>query len=191
MSTTIYAVGGCGINIGRQAAAVSNEFSEHDVFFVDTSESNLRKPGINRDKVFLFEGIDGSGKVRAENHKAIGKSVLKILEQFKPGKFNIIVNSASGGSGSIIGHSILAELKKRGEQVVMILIGSTASHIEIENTVKTLKSLDALADKVGSPVVMHYLENSATLDRKSIDANAAGAITMLLALFAGVHDELD
>ena len=117
-NTVVFSCGGAGINIGRQAAAVSNEFSEH-----------LRKPGINRDKVFLFEGIDGSGKVRAENHKAIGKSVLKILEQFKPGKFNIIVNSASGGSGSIIGHSILAELKKRGEQVVMILIGSTASHI--------------------------------------------------------------
>lgn len=198
MSVTVYGAGGAGINLTRQIAAqvqgdAKNIFSQVDANFVyvDTSESNLAKNGIDKDAVFLFEGVDGSGKVRAENHVIIAKSTLKILQAHKPGTFNIVVCSASGGSGSVIGHSLVAELRKQGEQVVVLIVGSTGSHIEIANTLKTLKSLDKLAHDLSSPIVAHYLENSPGRKRSDVDHNVIGAALMLLMLFGSRHEELD
>lgn len=190
----IFSVGGCGINIGSKLAqAHLNEegFATPALYYVDTSDANLRRTSIEMDQVFLFEGVDGSGKVRAENHAVISKNILKILQQFQPTQFNIIISSASGGSGAIIANSLAVELRKRGEQVVMILVGTTGSHIEIDNTLKSLKSLDALAEKINKPVVVHYLQNPTDAPRQVVDDQAIQAIVSLLALFSGQHRELD
>lgn len=191
-TVAVYACGGAATNILKKLPVEPGEgMAELKRYFIDTSNSNMRNSNINAEEVFLFEGVDGSGKVRSENHDLISKNTLKILQDFKPTTFSVVTHSASGGSGAIIGGSLVAELKKRGEQVVVILIGSTNSQIEIENTLKTLKSYDAIADKSNSPVVVHYLENSAEHSRSSIDSAATRALFALLALFSGENDELD
>ncbi len=189
---SIYGLGGFGINILKAIPAeLSVGYAEVSPYFIDTSPSNLRNANTTPENTYLFEGIDGSGKVRSENHEVIAKNTLAILQQCKPEAFSIIIHSASGGSGAVIAPAVVAELKKRGEQVVVIMVGSTGSHIEIDNTIKALKTYDVIASRSKSPIAVHYLENEASIPRKSIDQNATMAVLALLALFSGDNDELD
>jgi len=189
---SIYACGGGGINIVSSLPSTTDaSLAEATCYAIDTSKSNLRESKFSADNLYLFDGVDGSGKVRAENHEIIGKNMLQILQKFKPGDFNIVVHSGGGGSGNVIGGSLVAELARQGEQVVVIMIGSTNSQIEVENTHKTLKSYDVIAKRSECPIVVHYLENSATASRKSIDGGAHSAIQALLMLYSGKNSEMD
>ena len=189
---SIYACGGLGINIVKALPPVLDfGYADTTAFFVDTSISNLRDVEVPPENTYLFEGIDGSGKERSENHVVIAKNVLAILQQCKPEAISIVIHSASGGSGSVIGPSIVSELKKRGNMVVVILVGSTGSRVEIDNSAKTLKTYELIAQKTKTPTVVHYLENGAGIPRSAIDRNASIAIMALLALFSGQNDELD
>lgn len=192
-SVAIYACGGAGTNLANQIEGYTPEegFADPLIYYVDTSNSNLRRTNIDMSRVYLFDGVDGSGKERSENSQVIAKHAQNILLQFQPTAFNIIVCSASGGSGAVIGHTLAAELRKRGEQVIMLAVGTTGSVKEIENTIKSLKSLDGLASKIDKPMVVHYLQNSATAPRPVIDAAAKQALVYLLGLFSGQNKELD
>lgn len=197
----VYAAGGCGVNIVKQFGAAralaesapkaGGFHSWFETVYIDTSNSNMRTASLDQEKVFLFDGIDGSGGERAENHAIISQSIPAILQRFKPHTFNIVVNSASGGSGAIIGGAITAELMKRGENVISIVVGSTDSLKQIDNTIKALKSFDGIAGKVGRPAVVHYLENSNETPRGATDTSAIAALGVLIALFSGQNDELD
>ena len=70
----LYACGGGGINIGhlfeQHRGKSEAGFAQIDVTYIDTSRSNV-KAGITADNLYLLEGLDGSGKLRAENHKVI------------------------------------------------------------------------------------------------------------------------
>jgi hypothetical protein len=197
-SVSIFACGGCGINIGRTFEAKFNEVKALEfsalppsVYYIDTSDSNLRRHGIDQDRVFLFEGKDGGGKYRPENHSVIVKTMPNLLQKFEPSAFNIIVCSTGGGSGAVIGHVLLNELRRQNAAALVILIGSTASLAEIENGVKALRSLDKIAHDDNKPVVCSYLENSPEGGRSAVDAHALEELLALVGLFAGQHDELD
>ena len=193
-TVSIYGCGGMGVNLVSELQAISAPdagFAAMATCFIDTSRSNLLAKKVHEDQVFLFEGIDGSGKVRAMNYEDISKNALAILQKFKPSALNIVVHSASGGSGSVIGPVLVSELKAKGEQVIVILVGSTDTRTETENTNKTLKSYEAIAIKRGSPVVTHYLENSAEFNRTIVNKQAKYAISLLCGLYSGQNEELD
>lgn len=197
-SVSIYNVGGCGLNQGRAFEAKFTEAKSAElntvppsVFYVDTSSSNLRRSGIDQERTYLFDDMDGSGKLRAENHREISKRIPNLLQAFQPSTFNIVISSAGGGSGAVIAHSLIKELRKQELPVVLILIGTTASLIEINNSVKTLKSLDKMAHDDDLPIVCFYLENTPNAGRQAVDAAALEALVSLVALFAGAHEELD
>src|ERR1700690_3688627 len=124
----LYGCGGLGSNIvkdyiGRQPAP---GFATPLTSFIDTSRSNLA--GIaNQDDIFVLEGTDGSGKVRKENHAQISAAVKQILLKQAPEDFNIVIFSASGGSGSVIGPLLVSELLSRGHAVVVLTAGSSES----------------------------------------------------------------
>ena len=95
----IYGCGGMGTNIVsiyRNATQEPN-MPELEVSFVDTSFSNLKKHGIGEEEACVLEGLDGSGKLRKENANVISDNIKQILLNHKPGDFNIVVFSASGG----------------------------------------------------------------------------------------------
>lgn len=191
-NVSIYAAGGAGLNIVAGLSALNaSGAAAATAYGIDTSKSNLRESKFSSDNLFLFEGVDGSGKVRAENHQLIAKTAKQILLKFKPGAFNIVIHSGGGGSGGVIGGALVSELLNEGQQVVAIVIGSTNSQIEVENTEKSLKTYDALARKYDCPVVVHYLENSVTASRKVVDGGAAAAIQALLRLYSGLNTEMD
>lgn len=97
-------------------------FAAIDPAFIDTSRSNLT-PEIPEEKIYILDNTDGSGKVRRENHAQISSSIKHILQSQQPGEFNIVVFSASGGSGSVLGPLIVSELLARGLPVVVLTAG--------------------------------------------------------------------
>lgn len=192
----IYGCGGVGCNITSLLEPARNKdvlgFAKYNLCYVDTSKSNLIRKKINMEDVFLFEDMDGSGKIRKENHKAISANTKAILQKFKPTEFNIIVHSAAGGSGSVLAPAIASELLKSGKEVIVIAIGAFGSVIEVENTTKTLQTYEAISELREKNVNLVYLQNSTTTnDEQQVNAQAVQLISMLLGLLSGEHEQLD
>ncbi len=190
----LFACGGFGTNIGAffdQQDLQTPGYSQLLPAYIDTSRSNLNKAGISQENTFILDDVDGSGKVRTENHGDIAKNVRNVLQKFPPMDFNIVLFSGAGGSGSVFGPLILAELLSRGLPVVAIVVGADESTISANNTLKTLKSLEGIAQKQQLPVVMYYRQNEAVTKRSDIDADCQMVIAYLSLLNSKQNDELD
>lgn len=96
----LYGLGGAGSNIVshfvKYAGEKTDGYAEVNTFFVDTSKSNLSDQ-IPMDRVYLVDGLDGSGKKRDSNYAALSERSKEILQQFKPADVNIVVHSGAGG----------------------------------------------------------------------------------------------
>lgn len=197
----LYCCGGTGINIGESFASYKDSESVKGwglirAIFVDTSTANVRKfPNIqNFYHIKTANGtveLDGSGKIRKENANEILESVPDILHTYRPADLNIIVSSASGGSGSVIAPGLATELLDRGENVVVICVGTSKSGTEIKNTIKTLESYDGIARLRKVPVAMIYAENEVGASLQAVNDRMRSAITALQVLFSGEHHGLD
>lgn len=192
----IYCCGGTGINIGkyfttyREKEGLSSGFAKMQAVFIDTSKSNLSSE-INQDELYVLEGLDGSGKIRAENYREISESVHDILMKYPPGDINIVLSSGGGGSGSVIAPALTSELIKREKSTIVAMVSSTDSRIEIENSVKTLKSYEAIAKLRETPVVMLHYQNSSETSRSSVNTELQEDVVRLAALFSRQNKELD
>lgn len=190
----LYACGGFGINIvshfDHLAGANEPGLSIPHPVYIDTSRSNLHA-GIKPEHVFILEDVDGSGKVRRENHEEISRTVKRIIQDHKPLDMNIVVFSASGGSGSVFGPLIISELLARKVPVVGIVVGSDESTITAQNTINTLKSLESIATKNELPVVIYYDHNEPEVKRSTIDDACRAVIASLSILSSRHNSELD
>tara|TARA_B100000929_G_scaffold232756_2_gene189222 strand:- start:3336 stop:4301 length:966 start_codon:yes stop_codon:yes gene_type:complete len=188
----LYGCGGFGIN---NVAFFNNAGEEPncanvETAYIDTSRSNLT-PEFKEDDVFILPNVDGSGKVRRENHKEIANVVKQILLQLEPGDFNVVVFSASGGSGSVVGPLIMAELLSRGLTAVAIVVGSDESIITATNTFNTLKSLESIAQRTELPAVMYYEHNDRDRKRSEVDTQIRLAVSTLTVLANRQNREID
>lgn len=190
--TRIYSCGGAAINITAQTKDHSNSlgFADLAVSRIDTSDKNI-KPGMNPNSVYVLEDADGSGKQRAHNYKAVVAALEQILSNHKPGDYNIVVFSASGGSGSIIGPVIIGELLRRQLPVIAIVIGTSGSETETNNSINTLKSLAGVANQQKAPVVMSYFPVNQNFDQRDVDRQVGATISLLLNLFDSNNIEID
>lgn len=189
----IYACGGCALNIVSTFENIKNTdntFAQIDACYIDTSKSNLFSKNLPQEKIYLFEDMDGSGKIRAANSQVISKNSLAILQKFTPDVINIVVHSASGGSGSVIAPSLVSELKANGAKVIVIIVGSTDTIKETENTFKTLETYESISKLRNSSTITHYLENGKS-GRTDVDQAAIYAISLIAGLYGGQHSELD
>jgi len=188
----IYGCGGCGINLARKLAYGENQpgLATPDIVLADTSRSNLRQAGDNL-PVFLLPDVDGSGKIRGENSSPIASSIGDLLLEHGALGFNVVLFSASGGSGSVFGPLIVQELLKREVPVVAVVIGSHESAITASNTFKTLKSLDSITKTTSRPLVMWYSHNSVEAPKSEIDAECVRAVNALRILASGLNDGMD
>jgi len=91
----------------------------------------------------------------------------------------------------VFGPLIVSELLQQGHAVISVVIGSDDSDISANNTIKTIKSLDAIAAKTGLPTVTYYEQNSAERKRSEIDANCHFVIAALCILCSKQNAELD
>ena len=191
----VYCCGGTGINIGKYFTTLRNKkerdgFANIKIAFIDTSLSNISSE-IEKDEIYLVEGLDGSGKIRSENHKEIGESIHDVLLRYPPQDINIVLSSTSGGSGSVVAPLIVGELLKREKNVIVSAVASLDSRIEVENSVKTLKSYEAIAQMRNTPVAMLAYENSAEKSRNEVNDDARQDIIKIAALFSKQNKELD
>lgn len=188
----LYGCGGTGVNLALNYVNATKEPSAAEVLpvFIDTSSSNLDKR-IQDDQKYLLPDLDGSGKVRSENYEKIRDVIKQIVHTHKPTGFNVVVFSAGGGSGSVIGPLLLSELMSRDETVVAIVIGSDESAITAQNTLNTLKSLEGVSKVNKKPTVMFYRHNLRGRARSEVDAELHLAISMLAVLASGNIKGLD
>jgi hypothetical protein len=195
----LYCAGGAGLNIGKQFAKMNGRstegYAQIDSVFIDTSRSNI-SPEIPGEQIYLVPELDGSGKRRATNYAAISEAANEILHSHRPGDINVVMHSAGGGSGSVIGPLLVSELLHRGERVLVVLIGSTSSRIETENTKKTIQSYEAVSSKRSRPVNVFYRENGSSIGgkemtRSTVDASVAQAIMLMSLTFSNGNRELD
>lgn len=158
MTISIYACGGAGLNVTKAVKDIDAEIN-----FIDTSVSNLKS--VNSPNIFLVEGMDGAGKDRSvtyENFKDISGDVLL---KYKPSEqLNIVISSLSGGSGAVLSGMLTTRLLEQGKSVIVIGINSKHSVIELNNTMKSLKTFRAISSNTGKPVSMYYIENSSRTD---------------------------
>jgi hypothetical protein len=189
----LYCCGGAAINIGKYflkyVGSSTDGYAKLHTCFIDTSKSNLSHD-IPDELIYVLDKVDGSGKYRASNYEQLAKVSDDILDVFKPSRFNVVIHSASGGTGSTIGPILVNDLLARGENVVVITIGSIASRIETDNTIKTLKSYEMITHKTGKPVPVVYRQNSAD-GRGIVDQHIHSVLVTLAIMFSGCNREMD
>ncbi len=192
---TIYACGGTGVNIGelieKNFSSLEADIVPHAnivVHYVDTSESNVRDKKVTN--LYLFDGLDGSGGLRTRNKDEIADYVPEILAKFAPGDLSIVINSASGGSGSVIGPMITSKLLEREKLVVNISVLSSESKIHLTNTVDVLETLEGISvhNKRVLPVIL--CDNSQNSE-DNINNTVFASVYSLSVLFSGGLLRLD
>ena len=116
ISTKIYGCGGFAMNIlGRfEQTARADNLKHLEVNYIDTSASNIPS-GVNPDSVYLFKNMDGGGKDRRMAYTSVIPMIPDVLEKLPAADFNIVVHSASGGSGSSVGPALVSELLRAGK----------------------------------------------------------------------------
>lgn len=190
----VYCCGGAATNIGKTLLKVTGKpeegFANIATYFVDTSSSNIDST-IPSNKLFLLDGVDGSGKVRSSNYAAAAEHVREILHKFNPGDINVVLHSTGGGSGSVMGPLITSELLNRDCLTIVIMIGSTSCELEVSNTANTLKSYEGISKLRGKPVVAGFYQNVQGKKRSEIDTEVHLLISFLAVLFSGNNAELD
>lgn len=190
----VFACGGCGVNIGHLLEPYRNaadpNVADMNITYVDTSRSNLRDD-IQAGHTYLLDGLDGSGKVRKENHKEIANRTRDILQKHPALDLNIVIHSAAGGSGSVIGPSLVSELLDKQVPTIVLLVGSADTRLDADNTLKTLKSYEAIAKLREAPVVMVYQQNTRDNKRDTVDATMRANVVSLAILWSRNNREMD
>jgi hypothetical protein len=191
----VFACGGCGSNIGARLephrGILETAFAELDIVYIDTSDSNSKHIGVSPEFLYQFEGIDGSGGDRSENHEVIAKHIRPILHKFEPADFNIVIHSGGGGSGSVLGPLLLSEMLDSETPVVAIMIGSADTVNDTKNTRNTFKSYESISRQRKAPAIVAYQQNGLTVSRKQADDWTVSVVMSLCVLFSKENRELD
>lgn len=163
----ILACGGFGQNIMlllAKRASFKDLAPALSLHAFDTSKSNLKRfAGTEIESTVtkhLVEGVDGSGKLRAENHEAITQLAIDTVNSgsIEDG-LCIIVSSASGGSGSKFADDLHEQLAKRGRRVISMILGTDEDAEALGNTLKTIKTYRHKASLGDKNFVMFYGQN--------------------------------
>lgn len=194
-SVNVYGLGGCGTNLVSELSqydeAEEEGFAKYSLFYADTADSNLSDK-VPADKVYMVGANKGSGKIKAENAQNIVDGLEVMTARQKPTDFNILVFSLSGGSGSMYGPALThAILENPDNNVIVIGIGSMADRMEARNTLTTLTNLDMIAQELGRPVPIYYLENDPNKHYKEVDVNVHRTLLLLQVALSGQNKSLD
>ena len=215
----IHCCGGTGISIldksmdffrkrdtDKKAELVIKALDTSDANFNDTMRLKVIDNCLFRiESSSLTNGfLDGSGGVRAHSVDSIVKGVKKYMDsndytEAKRGELHIIIASASGGSGNVIATTLLSNMLNKDIPALIILVGDDASAKYCENTIKTLKTVNNIAQKSDKAISLGYfLNNQVNTDRavsykrtqENVDISIAAMID-ILRMFNGHPKDLD
>lgn len=199
---TIYALGGCGINIVLKAMSEvipKNQTGIADINYVlaDTTTSNLPVETLNDDtKIYLVPGTNGAGKDKKVTYHNFKPYLNSFIETYTSGYYNILVSSMSGGTGPVMMFMLLDEFMKRNIPTICILVGNADNLQEAENTQKTMLQLKKLAKDHNKPVPACMFFNDFKADKQQnhidyIDNQAIVSIQALAMLLSGQNKAVD
>lgn len=193
----IYGCGGCGGNLLARIAAdyqSADGQADFEPYWLDTSASDVAGHGdlVKRENLFLLPQADGAAKIRGSLAAEIKRAMPGVIERFRPADVNIILSSASGGSGAVLATYAAAEIiKTYGASVIMINVGTLQSTDEIKNTTQHLTDLDALAERLDTPISLIYTENEVGKGFGDADEFVRAQVNALRVLFSGQNTGLD
>lgn len=190
----LYACGGAGINVG----SIFEEFRTKeegslalvDTVYFDTSRSNLHA-GLPAEKIFTIPDRDGAGKERGHVSDPILKHAKEMLQKHRPGYVNIVLSSASGGSGAVLAAAVINELLAQDQLVIYITIGAADSGVEIKNTLSTIATAESLVQAHGKTIGTAYFENNKETPPTKVDENIQALVTIIALVFSRLNEGLD
>jgi len=209
----VHFCGGAGLNLAHVLETKGlykqgSGFCEVIPRYIDTSESNIRK--LKKDNFWRVSSknvatnqIHGSGSERRTNFAVIGANLEEYLTTYGYmkkviGEFHIVIFSASGGTGSILGPLLVTNLRKNDIPVVAIVIGDSSNGLSCKNTLNTIASLDAMAKRVAKkPFTIAYMNNFAvdgktSLERENtVNESIYTMLTTLSLFMSGSNDDID
>lgn len=95
-------------------------------------------------------------------------------------------------SGSTIGPSLVHELMSRGEHVIVFMIGSVSSQLEIKNNLNTIKSYENMAANIlNKPIISVYMQNGEDTPQSKVDNNLRTLIGTIAIMASGKNKKLD
>lgn len=183
----VYCCGGAGINIGSLLEdTISQKQLDYSIFNLDTSEANISGRTKN---TYLFkseatETSSGSGKIRTTNRSEITNELPQVVAQFKPTTFNIVIFSATGGSGSAIGPMLLANLLKAGQMAIAFVVVGLEDSVGANNALSTMNSLDGISGNAGLPVVGSFYMNDQFQSIADVNSEVVANIVRLSVLLS-------
>lgn len=188
----IYACGGTGIGIGRKVAdmKVVKGAAIPKVVYLDTSDSDMLT-GFEKEDCYVLSNVNGAGKLQGEHVKPIRKVVPEIIKEHEPADLNIIISSASGGTGAVYATELAEALILDGKPTVVSLVVTREDSRATQNSIQTLKRLNRLADKKAVPVVVNLVLQENASDEEKSDNKAMTAISALLIISSGLNVGLD
>lgn len=208
----LHACGGAGINLSSSVGSIVEKlgdgFCNVEFRYLDTSRANYDKIEAKCDlfqitsKDVTKNDIKGSGGERQTHANDIVDSVKEYLsknkiKEPKIDEYHVVMFSASGGSGNIIGSVLVQELLKKSIPTVAYVIGDSSNGLCAINTLNVLSTLNNIALKTNKPLVVSYVNNHQLFNGNMIDAEKAADKMILnsmstLSLFlSGRHEGLD
>lgn len=172
----VHGCGGCGANIInnviRGLTQLGDGFPDWVINYIDSSTNNIEP--IN-DLVVNFHEIkktsltaseiQGAGGDRTALRAIMPTNVKSYLDkcnikQYQPNEFHLVVYSLGGGTGSVAGPLITAELIGMGIPTISVLIGDHGDLIKQQQSLDTLGNLSKLAEIKRKCLTTIYLSNT-------------------------------
>ena len=201
----LFGVGGAGIDCVKtiledHIKQDDSQLAQLNVILVDTSVSNykrnedfFKKHGVS---LTLIPDLDGNGQVRKSNIDKIMPHTAGIINNHTTDDdiLNVIIHSASGGSGSVISVLLMKDLMAENRNVLSMVVGDATTRNYAHNTQATLRSYESIARQAKKPAVIKYFQNyaksavSPKLSPQEVNKKVSQAVLDLRILTSGnVH----
>lgn len=194
--TQTYLFGGTGMNIGQilETYKLEDYMVKSNFSYLDTAVSNVESC-----VPYLVPDTDGTGADHKKAFQVLEPHVTPFLEQFKPGKFNILITSLTGGTGSVATQLVARALAKRKLPFVIVAVGNAITADSTKNTINCLLGLNLAAKKAGAVFPIMYFENRNEPEEGSLNTGiipvvndmVVEAVKNLYVLFSGKNKNLD
>ena len=193
--------GGAGINIAKllKTSSPSDRVKKAPFLALDASGNNriAEELGIPLERVPM--GGDptmlatGSGKVRGTNYAEAQPFVERVMNRHDKGKFNIVICSGAGGSGSMLAVLVVRWLKQNNYNVILAVITDHTTQVEMENSIKTLQSMAVQTQPNFLNSTIPYMEfrNAEGKTRKNVDDEVLNKISLYSMFANGSNEEQD
>jgi hypothetical protein len=170
--------------------AEGNKDTSTQMVSIDTSGSSSLGTDIsNIVEMIRIKDLNGSGKLRAENHKVLTNFISSYVNDHPFEDVNVLVYSFSGGSGSVIGPLLTNEILRAGKVAIVLGIIDTDSEVDTINALNTLKTLQNYVSKHDAYLPIVLFDNDTT--RLKVDNTIDKILDNLTRLFDIPYEGLD